>query len=162
MGCCSSQCVSDNQLQTQTVIKSEPDNVTTKDTGCFSIISDDSCMNCISFLNPIDFAKVCCTCKNFQSLTSLCNRSTQQYWKKQCICLCSNTLSAIENNKFDTKDWFGLFMELQYLIVHNNCTLFQLYAYDSDNDEFRFLPMTLMDFSDGYVVNNPLIRYACS
>ena len=168
MGCCSSQSANEDNNQTQTVtsgdldsnhvaIANEPESVT----PFFTLISDDSCMHCISFLNPLDFVNVCCTCKNFQSLTSLSNRSTQQYWKQQCISLCHDTLSAVQHNNFDTQDWFGLFMELRNFIVHHQgSTLLKLYT-DNCNvgDKNTVLPLTLIDFSDGYIGTHPPIGY---
>lgn len=183
MGCCSSQPQNANQTQQANavgvdpeskpeVIASEPESVTPNDTQFFTVISDDSSIHCISFLNPIDFANVCCTCKNFRSLTTLSKGLTQQYWKQQCISLCYDARSAIQDNDFDTQNWFALFMELQTVIrseklkdfiLHRGCTLLELYNYNYKlSDENKIFPIRLIDLSVGYVVTHPVLRYdAC-
>ena len=172
MGCCSSQTQAASTYANDSgpaEIGSEPESITANETKFFNVISDDSTMHCISFLNPYDFVNVCCTCKNFRSLTSLSNNFTQEYWKQQCISLCTDVVSAIQHNNFNTQNWFSLFMDIQGVIcseklleeiVYRRCTLMEVYTHNSNlDDENTILPITLMNFTDGTTFTHIVFRY---
>lgn len=102
----------------------------------FSVISHDSLIKCLSFLDPIDFTHFSLTCKDLNNTTNSRANSIQQYWRRQCIFICGDVLDAINCNNFNTKNWADFYVELQELIVYlirnvHNQDLIQMNAFDA-------------------------------
>ena len=75
-----------------------------------TLISDDSWLLIISFLDPPSVGRLASTSNHFYGIIhpiDPTNIAMKRYWKQECNRICAN----IEQN-FDSKDWFTFYIDL--------------------------------------------------